>query len=58
MLGTGIILNLMDNLAECKHIDCPPFPIDYQQTSNHVPVTDDHSAAIHHTSVLQDLLRG
>ncbi len=56
MLGMGIILYLVDNLAECKHLDCPPFPIDYQQTSNHVPVTDNQSAAIHHNSVLRDLI--
>ncbi len=29
MLGTGMIINLVNNLAECKHLDCPPFPIDY-----------------------------
>ncbi len=29
MLGTGMILNLVNNLAKCKHLDCPPFPIDY-----------------------------
>ncbi len=52
MLGTGMTLNLVDNLAECKHLNCPPFPIDYQRTSNHVPVTDDQSVAIHHAGVL------
>jgi hypothetical protein len=55
MLGMGIILDLVNNLAECKHLDCPPFPINYQQTLNHVPVTDNQSAAIHHASVSQDL---
>jgi hypothetical protein len=30
MLGMGMILDLVNNLAECKHLDCPPFPIDYQ----------------------------
>jgi hypothetical protein len=29
MLGTGMILNLVDHLAECKHLNSPPFPIDY-----------------------------
>jgi hypothetical protein len=29
MLGMGMILDLVNNLAECKHLDCPPFPIDY-----------------------------
>ncbi len=29
MLGMGMILNLVNNLAECKHHDCPSFPFDY-----------------------------
>jgi hypothetical protein len=29
MLGTGMILDLVDNLAECKHLDCPLFPVDF-----------------------------
>jgi hypothetical protein len=56
MLGTGMILDLIDKLAEDKHLNCPPFPIEYRQTSNHVPVMDKQSAAIHHASVLQDLI--
>ena len=41
MQGTGMILDLVDNLAECKHLDCPPFPIEFRRTSNHVPVSND-----------------
>ncbi len=29
MQGTGMILDLVDNLAECKYLDCPSFPIDF-----------------------------
>jgi hypothetical protein len=29
MQGTGMILNLVDNLAECKHLNCHPFPIEF-----------------------------
>ena len=29
MQGTGMILDLVDNLTECKYLDCPAFPIDY-----------------------------
>ena len=29
MQGTGMILDLVDNTAECKYLDCPPFPIDF-----------------------------
>jgi hypothetical protein len=46
MQGTGMILDLVDNLAKCKYLDCPPFPIDFRRTSNHVPVTDDPSATV------------
>jgi hypothetical protein len=46
MQGMGMILDLVDNLAECKYLDCPPFPIDFQRTSNHVPVMDKPSAEV------------
>ena len=46
MQGTGMILDLVDNLAECKYLDCSPFPIDFRQTSNHVPVMDEPSATV------------
>ncbi len=56
MLGMDMILDLVNNLAECKHLNCPPFPIDYQQKSNHVPVTDNQSVAIHHARFFWDLI--
>ncbi len=56
MLSTGMILDLIDNLAKCKYLNCPLFPIVYRRTLNHVPVTDDQSVAIHHARVLQDLI--
>ena len=43
MQGTGMILDLVDNLAECKYLDCPAFPIDYLHTSNHVRVLPSRS---------------
>ena len=46
MQETGMILDLVDNLAECKYLDCSAFPIDYRRTSNHVPVTDKTSATV------------
>ena len=42
----GMILDLFDNLVECKYLDCPAFPIDFQGTSNYVPVADEPSAAV------------
>jgi hypothetical protein len=46
MQGTGMILELVDNLAECKYLDCPAFPIDFRRTLNHVPVTDEPSTPV------------
>jgi hypothetical protein len=43
-----MIIHTVDNVAECKYLDCPPFPIDYQCTSNQVPVMDEPSVPIHH----------
>jgi hypothetical protein len=38
--ATGMILDFVDNVAESKHLDCPPFPMDFWRTSNHVPVAE------------------
>jgi hypothetical protein len=46
MQGTGMILDLVNNTAECKYLDWPPFPIDFQHMSNHVPVTGEPSATV------------
>jgi hypothetical protein len=29
MQATGMIIDLDDNIAECKHLSCPPFAIDF-----------------------------
>ena len=39
-----MVIDLVDNVAECKYLDCPPSTIDFQRTSNHVPVMDEASA--------------
>jgi hypothetical protein len=44
MQASGMIIDLVDNIAECKHLSCPPFTIDFRCTSNHVPVMDEPSA--------------
>ena len=31
-------LDFVDNVLECKALDCPPFPFEFRRTSNHVPV--------------------
>jgi hypothetical protein len=52
-----MILDFVDNVAGCKHLGCPPFPMDFGHMSNHVPVTE---APAHHrgrteTLILQEL---
>jgi hypothetical protein len=56
--ATGMILDFVDDLAECKHLDCPPFPMDFWRTSNHVPVAEApaHHLGPHETSILKELL--
>jgi hypothetical protein len=56
--STGMILDFADDVAECKHLDCPPFPMDFWHTSNHVPVTEApaHHLGPHKISVLKELL--
>jgi hypothetical protein len=27
--ATGMILDFVDDMAECKYLDCPPFPMDF-----------------------------
>jgi hypothetical protein len=52
-----MILDLVDSLAECKHLDCPPFPIEFRCTSNHVPVTDNQNAAINLAGPSRDVIQ-
>ena len=28
-VATGMAINLVDNVVECKHLDCAPFTIDF-----------------------------
>jgi hypothetical protein len=46
--GVGMIIDTVDDAAECKYLECPPFPIDYRRTSNQVPVMDEPSVPVHH----------
>jgi len=50
MKATGMIMDLVDEVVECKYLDCPPFPVDFRRTSNHVPVMDDGGTPIHHAT--------
>jgi hypothetical protein len=60
MQGTGMIIDLVDNMAECKYLDCPPFLIDFRHTSNHVAVTDNPSAnvqLVESTKIIEEIKR-
>ncbi len=43
MKATGMVLDLVDEVTDCRYFDCPPFPVDFCWTTNHVPVLDDPS---------------
>ncbi len=55
MEATGMILDLVDKVVDCRYFDCPPFPMDFCRTSNHMPVLDDlsNTPANHTPSHLQ-----
>jgi hypothetical protein len=60
MEATGMILDLVDRVVDCKYLDCPPFPVDFCQTSNHVPVLDEPSNtpanhALSHLQIIKEV---
>ena len=57
MKATGMIMDLVDEVVECKYLDCPPFPVDFCRTSNHIPVMDDGGTPIHHASSYIQLIQ-
>jgi hypothetical protein len=56
MKATGMIIDLVNEVVECKYLDCPPFPVNFFWTSNHVPVMDDNGTPIHHASSYVQLI--
>jgi hypothetical protein len=44
MKAIEMILDLIDKVVDCKYFECPPFPVDFCRTSNHVPVMDEPSS--------------
>ena len=46
VVATGMIIDFVNNVADCRYLDCVPFPIDFQQMSNHVPVMDKPDASV------------
>jgi hypothetical protein len=58
VVATGMIIDFVDNVADCKYLECPPFPIDFQRASNHVPVTDKPDASVnisHYNDVIRKM---
>jgi hypothetical protein len=51
MKASGMILDLVDEVVDFRYLDCPPFPVDFRRTSNHVPVLDEPSnTSAHHAT--------
>ena len=57
MKATGMIMDLVNEVVECKYLDCPPFPVDFCRTLNHVPVMDGEGTPIHHASSYVQLIQ-
>ncbi len=39
--ATGMIIDTVDNVVEAKHLDCPPFPLDFRHATKNIPAIDD-----------------
>ena len=39
--ATGMIIDYIDNVVEAKHLDCPPFKIEFRRATKHIPAIDD-----------------
>jgi hypothetical protein len=36
-----MIIDTIDSVVEVKHLDCPPFPLDFCRTTKNIPAIDD-----------------
>jgi hypothetical protein len=58
MKATGVILDVVDEVVDCKYLDCPLFPVDFHRTSNHVPVMDKpRDTPAHHATSYTQLIK-
>ncbi len=39
--ATGMIIDYIDDVVEAKHMDCPPFKIEFRRATKHIPAIDD-----------------
>ncbi len=57
---TGMILDLLGKVVDCKYLNSPPFPVDFRRTSNHVPIMDKLSStpanhAVSYNQMIQEV---
>ncbi len=38
--ATGMIINFIEEVVEAKHLDCPPFPINFCCATETIPAND------------------
>jgi hypothetical protein len=58
MKATGMILDLVDEVVDCKYLNCPPFIVDFRRTLNHVPVIDKpRDTPAHHATLYTQLIK-
>ena len=43
--ATGMIVDLIDNVCQAKHLLCNPFPIDFRKATKSIPALGDRDAA-------------
>jgi hypothetical protein len=41
--ATSMIINTVDNVVDAKHLDCPPFPINFCCATKKIPVFADNA---------------
>jgi hypothetical protein len=41
--ATGMIINTVDNVVEAKHLDCPPFTINFHRATKNIPAFADNA---------------
>jgi len=39
--ATGMIIDYIDNMVEAKHLNCPPFKIEFRRAMKQIPAIDD-----------------
>ncbi len=58
MKATGMILDIVDKVVDCRYLDCPLFPVNFCWTLNHVPVMDKKTdTPVNHTTSYLKLIQ-